>query len=133
MKNIMVIDDEPDILLFMQMALEDHGFDTCTLDDSEDVVEALLEKKPDLMVLDYMMPKRSGITICKEVYESSQFRNLPIILVSAVVSSKKKQQDDIRAIFKKYSVPFPKIVLEKPVNLKILVKQINLLLAENTT
>lgn len=59
-KKIMIIDDEPDIRIYLMTALEDNGYETCTIEEGEPFHKAVLAKEPDLIVLDIMMPQRSG-------------------------------------------------------------------------
>jgi len=56
----MIIDDEPDIRIYLAAAAEDNGFEPLTLGAEEPVINIIADKKPDLVVLDIMMPMRSG-------------------------------------------------------------------------
>jgi len=61
--NIMIIDDEQDIRAYLMAAVEDNGYETCTVEDNEEISNCIRENKPDLIVLDIMMPTRSGVSI----------------------------------------------------------------------
>ena len=83
-KKIMIIDDESDIRIYLMTALEDNGYETCTIEEDEPFHKAVLAKDPDLIILDIMMPQRSGISMYKELQTTAAFRNIPIALISGM-------------------------------------------------
>ncbi len=80
----MIIDDEADIRLYLMTALEDNGYETCTIEENEPIHKAVSAKEPDLIVLDIMMPQRSGISMYKELRATAAFKNIPIALISGM-------------------------------------------------
>lgn len=65
--RILVVDDDPDVLDSIEAALESEGADVITSTDGNDAVAACLEERPDLVVLDMMLPKRSGFLVLEKI------------------------------------------------------------------
>jgi two-component system alkaline phosphatase synthesis response regulator PhoP len=80
--KILLVDDEPDIVEFLQYNLIQEGFDVISAYDG---IEALskISQKPDLIILDIMMPKMDGYEVFKKIRETSGFEKLPIIFLTA--------------------------------------------------
>ena len=127
-KKIMIVDDEPDILEYLMAALEDSGYITCTVEDINNILSSINLEKPDLLILDIMMPDRSGISIYKEIQLSSEYKTIPIILISGMSS----KDDFIAQLFNNAQdtekFASPDLFIEKPLQLDQLQKQISRLL-----
>lgn len=81
MKNqILAVDDEPLYLRLLKVNLEPEGFEVLTATNGEQAVEIVASKKPQLVILDLMMPKMDGITACERI---RQFSSVPIIMLTA--------------------------------------------------
>lgn len=83
-KKVLIIDDDPDVILFISTLLKDHNYETI---DAYDGVEGLTKARtenPDLVLLDLMMPRRSGIAVLGEMKRDAQLRKIPIIMVTGV-------------------------------------------------
>ncbi len=80
--KILLVDDEPDIVEFLQYNLKQEGFDVIAAYDG---IEALtkISEKPDLIILDIMMPKLDGYEVCKRIRSTSGFENTPVIFLTA--------------------------------------------------
>ncbi len=83
MKRILVVDDEERIVQTVKAYLDQEGFKTYTASDGEEALRAFEEKGPDLIVLDLMLPRLSGIEVTKKIRATS---NVPIIMLTAKVS-----------------------------------------------
>ncbi len=118
--KIMIIDDEPDIRTYLMTALEDEGYDTCTVDEEKPVETEIRLNKPDLIILDIMMPKRSGISIYKELRSVDEFKNIPIVLLSGMSPAKDFIPEGFRGLVDDESISVPDGFLEKPVQLPVL-------------
>ena len=81
--NILIADDEPNQLELMAFNLESAGFSTIRAQNGKEVIELVEEKNPDLIILDWMMPKISGIDVCRALRSRSETKLLPIIILSA--------------------------------------------------
>lgn len=80
MKHIFVIDDEKNIRDILQKYMENEGYKVTLFSDGENVYQEMLRLKPDLLVIDIMLPHMDGLELCKEIRKSS---DIPIIFVSA--------------------------------------------------
>lgn len=79
-RRILLVDDEPLIIKGLKFALEQDGYDTDSAADGEEAVAKILENEYDLVLLDVMLPKLSGIEVCQTVREKS---DVPIIMLTA--------------------------------------------------
>ncbi len=117
LKKIMIIDDEMDIRIYLMAALEDRGYDTCTIEDDEAVLEVVRKEKPDLIVLDIMMPTRSGISIFKDLRTDPGTMQIPIALISGLETSKGMLTDELIDLIDEKIIEPPDGFIEKPVRL----------------
>ncbi|MEX0639176.1 MAG: response regulator transcription factor, partial [Balneolaceae bacterium] len=79
--KILIVEDEPSLVFTLRDTLENEGYDIHVVDDGMKAVEAVKEVQPDLMLLDLMLPGKSGYDICKEVRELQY--TFPIIMLTA--------------------------------------------------
>jgi DNA-binding response OmpR family regulator len=80
---IYIVDDEPDILELVDIHLKKAGFKTKKFEDSLQLTEQMRAKQPDLIILDLMLPFTDGLDICKQMRASSEFSNIPVIMLTA--------------------------------------------------
>ncbi len=81
--RILIVDDEPDIREMIRFSLEGAGFLTCEADQAETARRQLDEQRPDLVLMDWMLPGRSGMELARELRQNPRTRDLPIIMVTA--------------------------------------------------
>jgi len=79
-KTILIVDDEKPIVDILVYNLQKEGYNTLEANDGEEAINIVFEKKPDLILLDIMLPKIDGLTVCKKIRTSL---NMPIIMISA--------------------------------------------------
>ena len=82
---VLVADDDPDILSLVAFRLERAGYDVVTASNGEDALRTALERKPDLAVLDVMMPKLTGLDVVRQVRQNEATARMPVILLTARV------------------------------------------------
>lgn len=82
-QRILVADDEPSILLSLQVLLQKAGYEVRVARNGEEVLQAVEEACPDLIILDAMMPARSGYDVCQELRRQDRWRDVPIIMLTA--------------------------------------------------
>lgn len=82
-KKILFIEDEPDIVMLMQTRLKSRGYEMLSAFDGEEGLKMVQEEKPDLILLDVVMPKIDGLTVCSRLKADPQTKHIPIIIVSA--------------------------------------------------
>ena len=82
-KLILAIDDEKDILKLLQYNLEREGYQVLCAKSGEEGLEAVKSKRPDLVILDVMMPGIDGLEVCKILRANKESRNIPILMLTA--------------------------------------------------
>ena len=83
-RKILVADDEPDILEIIQYNLKKEGYDVLTAKDGDDALTKAKQYKPDLIILDIMMPKRTGVEVCEILRAQPAFKETLIIFLTAL-------------------------------------------------
>ena len=81
--NILVIEDDPDGLLMMQTRLEANGFVVSSAADGLEGLKRAQESHPDLILLDIIIPKLSGLEVCRRLKSDPQTRHVPIVVITA--------------------------------------------------
>jgi two-component system alkaline phosphatase synthesis response regulator PhoP len=82
-KRILVVDDEIYIVHILEFSLTMEGYSVLTASNGEEALHVIEQERPDLVVLDIMMPKLDGFEVCRRLRQDEQFRSLPVILLSA--------------------------------------------------
>ncbi|HDI78902.1 MAG TPA: response regulator [Desulfobacteraceae bacterium] len=83
-KKILIIDDDPDVILFLDTILSDNGYDTYQANNGKEGLEVLKETRPDLILLDLMMPVKSGLGFFRDIKRMDEFKDIPVIMVTGV-------------------------------------------------
>ena len=81
--NILVVEDEDSLATLLQYNLQKEGYSVTMAGDGEEALLLVDEKLPDLIVLDWMLPKLSGIEVCRRLRQRNETRNVPIIMLTA--------------------------------------------------
>ncbi len=92
-KKILLVDDEQDIVEFLEYNLRQEGFEVITAYDGVEAISKL-SQKPDLIILDVLMPKKDGYETCKEIREMPDFKETPILFLTA----KSSEMDEIKGL-----------------------------------
>jgi len=84
--KILLVDDDPDILDALSMILESKGYQVVTAQDGIEGLATLKAEKPDVMILDLLMPKMDGFAVCKELQDPrwSKYKDVPILILTSV-------------------------------------------------
>jgi len=82
-KKILIVDDEPDILDILKYVLEKEGYKVKKARNGEEAIDRAYEEKPDLILLDIMMPKKDGIEVCRELRSNKKFNDTIIVFLTA--------------------------------------------------
>jgi len=82
-KKILIVDDEPNIVAAVEFLLQRSGHETRIARDGEEALRLVESENPDLVLLDVMMPARSGYEVCKRIRERADWRHIKIIMLSA--------------------------------------------------
>jgi two-component system phosphate regulon response regulator PhoB len=128
-KKVLVVDDDPDVRLFNVTVVEENGYIPLEADNGEDGLKLIKEQKPDLVILDVMMPKQSGIRLYRELKTNPKTKNIKIILLSGIAKRTFLRSQKALTEFGGQEVPEPEVYLEKPVEPEELADAINKILA----
>lgn len=82
-QSILVVDDEPNIVLSLEFLMKQAGFEVRVARDGEAALEAVRERRPDLILLDVMMPKRDGFDVCQTIRANPEWSQVRIIMLTA--------------------------------------------------
>tara|TARA_B100000519_G_scaffold75257_1_gene64727 strand:+ start:3190 stop:3876 length:687 start_codon:yes stop_codon:yes gene_type:complete len=88
--KILIVEDEKDIRDLIIYSLEGKGYQTISTDDGEKAIKMLKENKPDLVILDWMLPSVSGLEICRSIRRDIKTKNIPIIMLTAKITEEDK-------------------------------------------
>ena len=91
---ILVVEDEESLATLLQYNLQKEGYDVAVAEDGEEALVRVDERLPDLVVLDWMLPKVSGIEVCRRLRQRNETRNVPIILLTA----RSEEADRVRGL-----------------------------------
>jgi len=115
-KKILIADDEPDILEIISYNLKMEGYDVVTAKDGEDALQKAKIAKPDLIILDVMMPNKNGMEVCKILRSQPAFHDTLIIFLTAL----NDELSHVRGL--EYGADD---YLSKPISPKVLVTKVN--------
>jgi two-component system alkaline phosphatase synthesis response regulator PhoP len=125
-KKILIVDDDPDLVEAVTMILESKNYDVAAAYGGLEGLQKAKSEKPDLIVLDVMMPDKDGYAVCKDLKADPKLGKIPILLLTAVVSkiatTRYTQQMGLETEADDY--------IDKPVEPEVLVKRIETLLAK---
>jgi len=82
-KEILIVDDEPNVVVPIQFLMEQHGYRVMTAERGEDALDLIYQYKPDLVILDIMLPGIDGYEVCEIVRLNPNYRNVKIIFLTA--------------------------------------------------
>ncbi len=81
--SVLVVDDEPNIVMSLEFLMEQAGFEVRIAADGEAALKAMQDKVPDLVLLDVMMPKRDGYDLCQMIRAKPEWKDVRIIMLTA--------------------------------------------------
>jgi len=114
-KRVLVVDDDQDLLKMMKMRLEAEGYEFMSASDGLEMLNFLKKKKPDVILLDIMLPGMDGYSSLREMRKDDEFKDIPVIILSA------KEKKKVGDLFKLEGVSF---FVEKPFETQDLLQKI---------
>jgi CheY-like chemotaxis protein len=111
--KILVVDDEPDMVVFLCTWLEDNGYAARSANDGEQALHSILKNRPDLVLMDLNMPHQSGIQLYRELQDRDSLRTIPVIFVTGLTQYQ---------IFNSACAPLPEpaACIPKPIDMECL-------------
>jgi len=114
--KILVVDDSKDNVIILRERLENEGFEISTAYSGEEAILKSLTEIPDLILLDVMMPEMSGFEVCKRISGNEKTREIPIILLTALVEPKDIKEGFQAGAYDYIKKPFNKVELIARIN-----------------
>lgn len=82
-RKILIVDDEPNIVISLEFLMKREGFQVSLAVDGEEALRKIAEIQPDLVLLDVMMPKKSGFEVCQEIRANPDWTSIKILMLTA--------------------------------------------------
>jgi twitching motility two-component system response regulator PilH len=114
-KKVLIVDDDPDVRLFNSTVVEESGYTPVEAANGEEGLKMLKQESPDLVVLDVLMPKQSGIRLYRVLKTEKALKGTPVIILSGVAKRTFLRSQKALTEFGDQPVPEPESYLEKPV------------------
>jgi two-component system alkaline phosphatase synthesis response regulator PhoP len=127
--KILIADDEPDCIDFVREALADTPYEVLAAADGEEALKVARETKPQLIILDVQMPKRSGFEVFSELRHDENLRSVPVIMLTAIAerTGVKVSGRDMGH----YMGSEPEAYIDKPIEPIVLRQTVNRLLKQS--
>jgi Fe-S oxidoreductase len=119
--KILVIDDEPDVRVYLRMIFKEQGAEVVEAPDANQAMRAILSEKPDLITLDLVLPHKTGEKFYWELRKDERFADVPVVVVSGYARIDSPKIDFTGFIAEK-KIPEPEGFLEKPIDPERLVE-----------
>jgi len=114
-KNILIADDDIDVVTFVSTVLEKSGYKVISAKDGEEALEKIKANRPDLIILDILMPKQSGIKLYRELKTDQSLKDIPVVILSGISKRTFLRSQEALTEFGGEAVPEPEVYIEKPV------------------
>jgi twitching motility two-component system response regulator PilH len=111
----MMTHDDPDVRLFSVTVLEEHGYTPLEAGDGVEGLKMIKAEKPDLIILDIMMPRQSGIRLYRELKTDKALKKIHVVVLSGIAKRTFMRSQKALTEFGGAEVPEPEVYLEKPV------------------
>lgn len=125
---VLVVDDEMDIRTFISTLLESNGYKLRLAENGEQGMQKLKNEPPDLVTLDVMMPKESGIKMYRDIKTNPEYENIPVLIISGLAKKTFLHSQKVLDKFKGQQVPPPDGYIEKPPEPEELMSEVKRLL-----
>jgi len=112
--TVLVVDDEQDVATYLSSILEDAGMTVHVAHDGERALEAVKRQTPDLISLDLVMPRKSGIRFLAELRRNREWSRIPVMIVTAHAKDA-DVRSDLDGVLAESTMVGPSLYLEKPV------------------
>jgi len=146
-KRVLVVDDDENTRRFLSVALEANGYEAVTAEDGDDGFQKVQDEKPDLILLDVMMPKKTGFVLFKQLRRKDEFKDIPVIMLTAVAEVLEEDEsqaegetterpfdslrDSLRKAIAKMrdeGVVKPEVFMDKPIDPENLIEEVKRLI-----
>ncbi|MBW2598770.1 MAG: response regulator [Deltaproteobacteria bacterium] len=115
LRRVLAVDDDPDIIMFVKTVLEENGYVPLIAMNGETGLSMARDESPDLIILDVLMPRQSGIRMYRELKDDKALRGIPVIILSGIARRTFLRSQEALTEFGDQPVPEPELYMEKPV------------------
>ena len=123
-KKVLVVDDDPDVRLINRTVIEENGYTALVAEDGEQGLQIIKKEAPDLVLLDILMPKQSGLRLYSQLKTNKSLEKISVVILSGIAKRTFLRSQKALVEFGGAEVPEPEIYLEKPVESDELAKVI---------
>jgi len=131
-KRILILDDEPHVVTYLETLLHDNGYDTASASNGLKGMEKAKDQKVDLVCLDISMPEQSGIRFYRNLKDDPELSHVPVVVVTAVTGTGGDPEPFKKFISTRKQVPPPDGFLSKPIDKQEFLDTIAKLLSKNS-
>ena len=115
-RTVLVLDDEPHVVVYLEMLLQDAGYRTISAGDGKAGMEQVKQETPDLICLDITMPEESGIRFYRKLKDDPALAHIPVVVVTAVTGLGGKPEPFEKFISTRSWLPPPEGFFSKPID-----------------
>lgn len=115
---VAIVDDERDIVTYLELALQDHGYRVCTATESPTALEQVIAAGPDIICLDLLMPRHTGMALYAEIVRHPHLGQCPVLIMSGLT----RKEDLSKLLEEAGGLPEPAGFLEKPIRIEQLLE-----------
>ena len=105
-KSVVIIEDEPFIIEALTFLLENEGLDVQSISDGANAIDFIIKSKPNLVILDIMLPNVSGMKILEDIRSMGEISNLPVLMLTAKGQKKDRRAAEEAGVSKFMTKPF---------------------------
>ena len=105
-KSVVIIEDEPFIIEALTFLLENEGLDVRSITDGANAINFIIKSKPNLVILDIMLPNVSGMKILEDIRSMGEISNLPVLMLTAKGQKKDRRAAEEAGVSKFMTKPF---------------------------
>ncbi len=141
-KKVMVVDDDEKTVKFLTAALEENGYEVISAYNGKDGLEKIQSERPDLAILDVMMPKKTGFVLFKQLRRDENLKNMPVIMLTGVAEvledldaesgdTHERPYDSLREAMRKSIMDMrdeglvkPDLFIDKPIDPELVIEKV---------
>jgi CheY-like chemotaxis protein len=128
-RKVLILDDEPDVVAYLEMLLQDNGYETVKAPDGKQGFEVAKREKPDLVCLDINMPEESGVRFYRNLKDDPDLSQTPVLIVTAVTGLGGDPEPFRKFLGRWKHVPAPEGFFAKPIDREAFLAKVGELLS----
>ena len=113
-EHVLIVDDELDMRTYLSTLMETSGYKPIVAGDGREGLQLAREKRPNLIILDIMMPREGGIQMYRELKTDANLKDIPVIVVSAIAKKTFFHSQNLLGSYMGTPLPEPEAYIEKP-------------------